>query len=137
MFSAVVRDFDEILPKSDRLVLGCIDEFLNFLFDFVEIMLLFRSFSTKNIKIWGKKEREFFMEIMIFFYATSYCKSAQTRLDHNSAKLARIENSFGGSLGGVFLCYWSNFQLGRWSVGLSFFILHSSFLPVSGSKGKG
>ena len=71
------------------------------------------------------------------FDATSYCKSEQTRLDHNSAKLARIENSFGGSLGGVFLCYWSNFQLGRWSVGLSFFILHSSFLPVSGSKGKG
>ena len=33
------------------------------------------------------------------------CKSEQTRLDHNSAKLARIENSFGGSLGGVFLCY--------------------------------
>ena len=72
-----------------------------------------------------------------FFDATSYCKSEQTRLDHNSAKLARIENSFGGSLGGFFLCYWSNFQLGRWSVGLSFFILHSSFLPVSGSKGKG
>ena len=45
--------------------------------------------------------------------------------------------AFGGSLGGVFLCYWFNFQLGRWSVGLSFFILHSSFLPVSGSKGKG
>ncbi len=77
------------------------------------------------------------VEVGEIFDATSYCKSEQTRLDHNSAKVARIENSFGGSIGGVFLCYWSNFQLGRWSVGLSFFILHSSFLPVSGSKGKG
>ena len=77
-----------------------------------------------------------FSKITIFS-RFSLRESVRNLNDHNSAKSARIENSFGGSLGGVFLCYWSNFQLGRWSVGLSFFILHSSFLPVSGSKGKG
>ena len=49
--------FDDILPKFDRLVLGCINEFLNFLFDFVESMLLCRSFLKKNTKI-RKKKRE-------------------------------------------------------------------------------
>jgi len=28
--------FDDILPKFDRLVLGCINEFLNFLFDLAQ-----------------------------------------------------------------------------------------------------
>ena len=49
--------FDEILPKLDRLVLGCINEFLNFFFEFVERVFLIRSFLKKNAKI-RKKERE-------------------------------------------------------------------------------
>ena len=48
---------NEFLPKLDRLVLGCINEFLNFFFEFVERVLLIRSFLKKNAKI-RKKERE-------------------------------------------------------------------------------
>ena len=49
--------FNEFLPKFDRLVLGCINEFLNFFFEFVERVLLIRSFLKKNAKI-RKKKRE-------------------------------------------------------------------------------
>ena len=51
---------NEFLPKLDRLVLGCINEFLNFFFEFVERVLLIRSFLKKNAKIRKKKEREKF-----------------------------------------------------------------------------
>ena len=59
--------FDDILPKFDRLVLGCINEFLNFFFEFVERVLLFRSFLKKNIKIRKKKERDKFERKSRFF----------------------------------------------------------------------
>ena len=61
--------FNEFLPKFDRLVLGCINEFLNFFFEFVERVLLIRSFLKKNAKIRKKRERKIWMKIakiMIF-----------------------------------------------------------------------
>ena len=55
-----------ILPKFDRLVLGCINEFLNFFFEFVESVLLIRSFVKKNAKIRKKRERKIWTKITIF-----------------------------------------------------------------------
>ena len=55
-----------ILPKFDRLVLGCINEFLNFFFEFVESVLLIRSFVKKNAKIRKKRERKIRTKITIF-----------------------------------------------------------------------
>ena len=45
-----------------------------------------------------KKEREKLQWKSWFFDATSYCKSEQTRLDHNSAKSARTGRRFCTSL---------------------------------------
>ena len=59
-FHWISLNFIEFLPKFDRLVLGCINEFLNFFFEFVERVLLIRSFLKKNAKIRKKKEREKF-----------------------------------------------------------------------------
>ena len=56
-FHWISLNFIEFLPKFDRLVLGCINEFLNFFFEFVERVLLIRSFLKKNAKI-RKKKRE-------------------------------------------------------------------------------
>ena len=58
---------NEFLPKFDRLVLGCINEFLNFFFEFVESVLSIRSFLKKNAKIRKKKrEKEIWTKITIF-----------------------------------------------------------------------
>ena len=68
-FHWISLNFIEFLPKFDRLVLGCINEFLNFFFEFVERVLLIRSFLKKNAKIRKKRERKIWMKIakiMIF-----------------------------------------------------------------------
>ena len=49
-----------------RLDLGCIEEFLDFFFDFVENLILCCSFLSKNIKICKKEDKIFSMKILIF-----------------------------------------------------------------------
>ena len=58
--------FDDFLRKFDRLVLGCINEFLNFLFGIVERVFWFRNFLKKNTKLRKKREWKFVMKVMIF-----------------------------------------------------------------------
>ena len=65
-FHWISLNFIEFLPKFDRLVLGCINEFLNFFFEFVERVLLIRSFLKKNAKIRKKRERKIWTKITIF-----------------------------------------------------------------------
>ena len=57
MFDENLLKFDEKLQNLDRPVLVRISEFLNFFFEFVERVLLIRSFLKKNAKI-RKKKRE-------------------------------------------------------------------------------
>ena len=66
LFFEFFSKLNEILPKLDRLVLGCIEEFLNFLFDSVETLIFSCSFSTQNTKILKKKRENNFHENPVF-----------------------------------------------------------------------
>ena len=62
-----IEDLSENFAIFDRAVFGWIGEFLNFLFDLSRNSILSCSFSSKNIKIWKKEERKFFVKNAIFF----------------------------------------------------------------------
>ena len=62
-----IEDLSENFAIFDRAVFGWIGEFLNFLFDLGRNSILSCSFSSKNIKIWKKEERNFFCEKCDFF----------------------------------------------------------------------
>ena len=61
-----IEDLSENFAIFDRAVFGWIGEFLKFLFDLGRNSILSCSFSSKNIKIWKKEERNFFVKNAIF-----------------------------------------------------------------------
>ena len=65
-FHKFLLKFDEKLSNLGRPVLVRIDEFLNFLFDLGQNLILFCNFISRNIKICKKEERNILMKIIIF-----------------------------------------------------------------------